>query len=296
MSRHSFGGSALDRYVYDFEPSDGPDGGDTTAAASPSDTAAADSSAGSATTEPGSSSGATDAAAAAPVFSPEQIAALRDDPSFREYLSEEAAAIADARISQLATRFQPGGGNQTPAGDDVDLNEYLNPLGDNFGQNLMHVLSLVTDGIDSRLEARFAPLSEQQEALAAERNDQMLKTAITDTASQIGELKGGDPAVERVMAAVRNVYMPQAAAMYGQTDRAAQIAIDKAIRAELDYQRSISGTAAVDSAQHLALVHNAPNGVTGNGAAAVTTNEGQILSDRELVQKYSGLAAAIRGQ
>lgn len=75
-----------------------------------------------------------------PAWTPEQIAALRADPDFQAYLSEEASTIADARFQQLLE--QNRGTSQAPidpAGG-VDLNEYLDPYGENFGTNLAAVL------------------------------------------------------------------------------------------------------------------------------------------------------------
>jgi hypothetical protein len=280
---------------FDFEPSE--DGGDTGAAAPPSGDGAAADTAGGASPEPVPSPAGATEGAAAPAFAPEQIEALRSDPGFQEWMAEEAASIADARFSQLLEHARGQQPQPQPQGDggQVNLNEFLDPMGDNFGENLMHVLGLMSRGITETVDARFQPFSEQQEQARAAERDDLLKSAITDTAGTLGGLKGGEVAVDRVMAAVRTTYMPQAAALYGQTDRAAQVAIEKAIRAELEYQREVSGAAAGDTANHLALVHNAPNGVNGVGAAAVAPTDGAILSDRELIAKYSGLAAAIRG-
>jgi hypothetical protein len=91
----------------------------------------------------------------------------------------------------------------------------------------------------------FAQASEQQ---AQQERDSILNTAITDTAQSLGGLRGGDAAVARVAASVRSQFMPEAARVYGNTDRAAQVAIDRAIRAELAYQNEIAGTATEQSA------------------------------------------------
>jgi hypothetical protein len=110
---HSFGGSALDRHVFDFETVADPSAatsGDP-AAGGPSPTA--DASAPVAEGEPDpSSSGATDAAAA---WTPEQIA---PEYPFQQFLSEEAAAIAQAQLYQLIGSQQGGqpGGQPQPDG------------------------------------------------------------------------------------------------------------------------------------------------------------------------------------
>jgi hypothetical protein len=95
------------------------------------------------------------------------------------------------------------------------------------------MLQNVSQGLDQRLQ----PFTQQAEATRGAEMDTLLSTAISDHATTLGGLRGGDQAIQKVMAAVRNQYMPEAAAVYGNTEIAAQRAIDKAIRAELAYQQ-----------------------------------------------------------
>lgn len=278
---HSFGGSAMDRHIFDFETV--ADGSAATAGApagdGPSPTAdpAADPAAVGGEPDP-SSAGATDVA---PALAPEYLTA------------EDAAAIADARFSQLLEQARGGQPAPTQGGDggQVDLNQFLDPYGDNFGNNLASVLGGMLQQITTGIDQRFQPFSEQAEQTQRAELDTVLQTAVNDHAGAVGGLRGGDAAVQRVMADVRNRYMPEAVRLYGNSDRAAQIAIDKAVRAEQSYQREIAGGAAVESAEHLALLDGGRSDIAGGGAAVVTFPD-KPLSQAERVAKYGRLAAA----
>jgi hypothetical protein len=213
-----------------------------------------------------------------------------------EYLTpEDAAAIADARFQQLLEQqnLRPAA-PQDPAAP-VDLNEYLDPYGENFGTNLASVLGGILQRVEQSLDQRFQPIQEQAVQAQAAEHDEILKTAINDTASTLGGLRGGDAAVQRVMADVRNRYMPEAARVYGNTDKAAQVAIDRAIRAERDYQNQIAGGANVDNVEHLAAIAGARTDLTAPGAGSgVVTMPDQPLSARERIAKYAPQIQAAR--
>lgn len=273
---HSFGGSALDRLVFDFETSADGSAAITGAPAGevPSQTAPA--------ADPpavGADGGETDPSAVAtetaPAVTPEHLTA------------EDAAAIADARFQQLIAQTR---GTQTPVaegGEQVDLNQLLDPYGDNFGANLVAVFNSMLQGVTKNLDQRFEPFTQQAEQTAAAERDELLSTAITDAATPLG-LKGGDAAVKRVMADVRTRYMPEAARVYGNTDKAAQVAIDRAVRAELDYQQQISGGAATESAEHLATLAAARTDLAAAGSGSgVVTFPNEPRSSRERVAAYA---------
>lgn len=247
--------------------------------------------------QPGEGESSAPATEPAPAWTPEQIAALRDNPEMQEWLGAEASTIAEARINQVLEQARNGQHQPGLPQGDININEFLDPMGDNFGQNLLTVLSLVNQGVNQTLNGALAPLQQQAEAVEAAERDELLSTAITDVATSLGGLRGGDAAVQRVMQSVRSQYMPEAMRMYGQTDRAAQVAIDRAVRAEHAYQASVSGTAAAATAEHLSLINGAP-AVPGNGAAngVVTPINGEVLRGPQLVQKYGALAAAINGR
>jgi len=238
--------------------------------------------------------GETDASAVAteatPAWTPEQITALRSDPEFQSFLSEEASTIADARFQQLIDQMgagEPTAGGDAAAGGEVNLNEFLDPYGDNFGTNLATVLSNVVQRVEQSLAERFQPIDAQAAQAQQAGHDELLTTAINDTAAGLGGLRGGEAAVHRVMAAVRTTFMPEATRVYGNTDRAAQVAIDRAIRAERDYQTAIAGGAA-DNAEHLAAIAGSRTDLAGGGSGSgVVTFPDQPLSTRERVAKYA---------
>lgn len=278
--KHSFGGSALDRHIFDFEP----DGDEGTPDAAPAPTAPS---------SPGVAEPVTPAEAPAAAFTPEQIAALQGNPEFQQFLADEAGTIAEARLNQILEQGGQRPAPQTP-GAPVDLNQFLDPLGDNFGANLATVLSMLTQNIDQRVTGALAPFTQQHEAAEAAGHDELLKTTITEMAGD--GLRGGDAAVSRIMAAVRGQFMPEATRVYGQTDRAAQVAIERAIKAERDYQATITGTGLSEQQQHLAALNGARGDLNGlgSGSGVVTLND-TPLSSRERVMKYAPLIQTARG-
>jgi len=207
--------------------------------------------------DPSPTAPAVDPAAEGGETDPSAVATEAAPADAPEYLTaEDAAAIADARFQQLLE--QMGAGEPTAAGDaaaggELNLNEFLDPYGENFGTNLATVLSNVVQRVEQNLAERFQPIDAQAAQAAQTGHDELLTTAINDTAAGLGGLKGGDAAVQRVMVAVRTQFMPEAARVYGNTDRAAQVAIDRAIRAERDYQTAIAGGAAGD-VEHIAAI------------------------------------------
>lgn len=285
---HSFGGSALDRHVFDFETVADATPAGAPAGEVPSPTAPATDPVQGAGGEPDPSTGATETA---PAWTPEQIAALRNDPEFQSFVSEEATTIAQAQFQHLLERAnanQPATDGGGDPGGQVDLNQFLDPYGDNFGVNLASVLGNVVQHLERSLDQRFEPMNEQAAQVQAQEHDSILKTAITDTAQTLGGLKGGDAAVERVMNDVRSRYMPEAARVYGNTERAARVAIDKAIRAERDYQTAISGTANVEQNEHLATLAGARTDLNGPGSGSgLITLPDQPRSARERVAAYA---------
>lgn len=292
--RHTFGGSALDRFIFDFEPTgDGDPGGGAAAVEAggePSPSAAADSSAG-ATGEPVSSTGVTDTP---PAWTPEQIRELRDHPDLREWVSEEAAQIADARVGELEQYirgFAANGGDGQGA-PQFDANEFLNPLGDNYGANMITLLQHNQQQTLEAVKEMLSPFQQQSEQTEAAERDTLLRSTISDVAGRDGGLAGGDTAISRVMAAVRNTHFPELARRYGQTDRAAELAIDKALREEREYQKQIREAGLEQHTERvgaLAAIHGEPGAGAGSG---VVTIGDKPLSSRELALKYGGRAAA----
>lgn len=281
---NTFGGSALDRRLYDFET-----------VADPASAATAGAPAGD-----GPSPTIDPAGATATVVDGEAVPSAAETDTAPaaapEYLTaEDAAAIAEARFAQLLEEARGNTGPGSPVGADpgqpVDFNEFLDPYGDNYGNNMVSLLGTFFQGVQQMIDQRFQPFSEAAEQNQRAEFDTVLQTAVSDRAGTLGGLRGGDAAVQRVMADVRNRYMPEATRLYGPTDRAAQIAIDKAVRAELAYQQEIAGGAVTETAEHLAVLDGGRNDVTGAGGAVVTLPD-TPLSSAERVQKYARLAAA----
>lgn len=274
----------LDLYEFETTEAAAPEGGGGEAGAAPSPET------GEAAPPPAA---ATDTAPAA--WSPAQ---LRDDPDFREFLAQEAADIADARfntlLQQAGAQQQGGQQQQAQPGVDFDANEFLNPLGDNYGENMLQLLGQQQREILGAVQQMIAPLAQTHEQQTQSAGDDLLKDAIGDAITRTGDLDADDVARDRVMRDVRERFYPELAQRYGETDKAAELAIDKAVANERAYQKQIAD-AAVERYKNqigtLAGVRGEPGGGAGSG---VETFPDTPLSPRELALKYGGQAAAMR--
>lgn len=233
------------------------------------------------------SAGATEQA---PAWTPEQIAALRNDPDFAAAFAEQAAEIAQAQIAPMLPLLQqlvnPDGGQQHPQFDWGQLD----PLDGQFGAQL-------GAGINNAVQQALAPvyqalqqMQQGQQTYAAQQaeaeGNQRIDELIADEATRNGALP------EKAMGLVRPLaeqYLPRYAARFGQTPRAAELAIAQAaadIRASLP-----AGTA------HLAAVAAARTDAPGpgSGSGLVTLPDGPT-SARDRVLKYAPAIQAGRGQ
>lgn len=273
---HSFGGSALDRHIFDFEDGlDGGDGGGVAVAEAPAEASAAD------------------AAVETPTWTPEQLSSLRDAPELREFVAAEAAQIAAAQIAAAQAQQSASGvgfeAQQAPGVPSID------PFADDFGQQLQQLLAAERQATVDAMREMFAPMQQQQQAQQQAEGDEMIRTAITETATRLGGIRGGDAAINRVLAAVRTDFFPEAARVYGQTDRAAEVAIERALTAEREYQAAIVAAGVGQHVEHINTLAGArPEIGVGSGSGVVTMAD-KPLNARELSLKYGGKAAALRG-
>lgn len=163
------------------------------------------------------------AAAAAPTWT--------DSPEFRNAVAEEAALVAQAQVQQA---FQQYAGQQYDEGQgaqpDFDVNEFLSPLNDDFGGNLVQVIQGV-------VQQAQAPFLQAQQAQQAQEADARLNDVIADTISRNGELVG-DSVTDRIRDQARDI-LNQLASRYGFNDRTAERAIEQAYQAERAYQEAV---------------------------------------------------------
>lgn len=236
--RHSFGGHALDRYVYEYEVPDG-GGGDP-----PPDPAPGGDPAPAAVAEP----------PAAPAWS-------ADDPAFLEAVDQRAAAIIEGRLAAQQPQTPP-----PPAGQPLDLNEFLNPFGEQFGQNLATWLSQRDEWTLGQFDEKLAPiLTREQQTVVAQgltRMDELI-------AGRWDEARDGaltDP-VKGVVKDLAVVYLGEMEARYGASPMAAEQALAKAADTIRSINSGAHAAGAGSNADRLAALAAAPTEPGGGGGA-----------------------------
>lgn len=243
---HSFGGSHLDRHLIDYETVELGDELDAAQTFSAQETGTDSVASVEAGAEPSTATGSSaesegpaaeepSAAAAAPAWT--------DDPAVRDFIAAEAEQIADARaeakLNELLQQYAGSGEQQQQPFEDgnFDPNEYLNPLNDTFGQNLLETLQAFGSHIVQQAQAPF--VQAQQHAQAQEA-DARLNDVIADTIARNGEIVSaeGENVGEAIRQRARQI-MAQLEPRYGFSDRTAERAIEQAYQQEKQYREAL---------------------------------------------------------
>lgn len=214
-----------------------------------------------------------------------------DDPRLTALVDERAAQIVNARLGEL--RNTPTPAADQPGAPPVNWNEYLDPMGENYGANLVDLLQQNTRAMLEQVREMQAPLLGDHESRRAAANEQALDADITKA--------WGDPATagaleddERTMVKdIARARYPELLRMYGSEE----IAADKAVQAATAAVRGITAkgrTAGVaDHTGRINALASAPAEPGAGSAGALTLPDGP-LNSRALALKFGGKAAALR--
>lgn len=199
-------------------------------------------------------------------------------------------ALSEIAQAQLARQAQPAAQQQQepqgpPEFDPLDPDSMQNYFAWRDEQLLGQIRSMVD------------PISEHAQAQQAAEQQSLLKDAARDVEVRKGEFLGDDPAREiareQMLSEARALY-PEFSNRYGNTDRAAELALEAAHARVKGYQDAIAKQAVeqhVNRNTRLAEQHSEPGG--GGGSAVATRPEG-IYKPGELSLKYGGTASALR--
>lgn len=219
----------------------------------------------------------TPAETAAPAWTPEQIAALRDMPEFHDLLNEEAGRIADSRLEARIQQMQ-----QQPTGEgDFDPNEFLNPMSEDFGQNLYTLLNAFA-------QQAQAPFQKQQEQAMLAEGQQRMVDIIDDDFSRNGpiELGEGAPDPKQVIQQISPLFLEESVARYGDTPRAGEAALAKATSLIRSIVSAAEKRGASQNANRLATLSNA-NGEPGTGGAAIHNGDPAASVEEALKRAFA---------
>lgn len=230
---HTFGGSRMDRHIVDFEVSEGGDlgGGEMGAVAALNFSNAPDADPGDAQPEPVEA-----AAAVEPETAPAEVAPAwsSDDPAFQEAVQLQAAEVARQELAQFFEQFEGQQQGQQPLeqGEPIDPSEYLNPMSDEFGGNLMQVLSNMFQTLEQRTQQMYAPVQRRYESETLAEGQQRVQDVIADDFSRNGDISLPDDSGVKVNDVIKDIaplYLGEMEQRFGKgTARAAEQAIAKA--------------------------------------------------------------------
>jgi cobalamin biosynthesis Mg chelatase CobN len=186
--------------------------------------------------------------------------AWTDDPSFHEAVAEQAEAVAQATLERYLAQFEQKP-EAAPAGQ-LDLSG-LDPLDENYTQNLLAAIGQMFDGA---LEQRLAPLYQREQQEEAEQGNKLVADLLDDVMSRSGEFLLPEQSKPLAEARLREL-APEYFQKYGATNRAAELAAQRAVKEALEYETSV-GKAYHERQQNLlqALAGASPEpGVGGQG-------------------------------
>lgn len=243
-----------------------------------------------------------DAVAEAPVevAAPEAAAAPAfdwDDPRLTDLVDARAAAVSQQQLDALIREAQQQaqqqqGGQQAPAGF---VDEFGNFDPSAFAQWQAQRDEQQQAWLDQRLQALAAPLAARQEAETVAEGEQRLTDILADDIARNGEFVSGtdeaalaaDKQARQLVRTIADQMFPEVAQRYGQTARAAELAMSKAADQVRSLLKAAGATSVQQHVNHNATLAGASTSV-GNGAGtAVVTLADQILSNRDLALKYS---------
>lgn len=276
---HTFGGSALDRLIYEYEPTGDGSEASAEAGAAPS-----------LDSTPGEADSSAAATETAPAWSP-------DDPVFVDAVDSRAAEVVNAQLAPLLPLLQALAANGNgAAGDPAGFDwSQVTPLEDNYGE-------LLGTGIGAAMKAELAPVYEfmdqmrtgQQEAAQAQAEqvgNERVDGWIADDLTKNGDL--GEKAKASIKPLAEQL-LPEFAGRYGAGPRAAELAVQKAAQIVRGLVAEARSNGVVAHEANLGTVAGARGEAgAGSGSGVVTLGE-KPMTSRELALKYGGKAVAMR--
>lgn len=284
---HTFGGSALDRYVYEFEPTSDPAAvADPAPAADPAPSADP-----AATADPAGTADPT----ADPTAAPDPAAAGGDPDGVDE--TEFWNAVRDLVAEEVHTRSNgagPQAAQQQPTSAAADTGGdpgfdwgNIDPLSDEFGAQLGQGIShAVQQAMQEALNPLTSTIEQSQRAEQVERGEKVLQDIIHDTITRGDDLTDEGKGLVRPLV---DVFFGEAATRFGaQNPRAAEVAAERAVDYVRGIERAAAARATTQQQNHLAGLAGATAEPGASGAAsAVAGTPSRYPSTDDLIQRHA---------
>ena len=164
----------------------------------------------------------------------------------------------------------------------------IDPYGEDFGSALGAGLRAeIAAALGQTLGPVTQTLEQAQEAARMEQGEQYAQDMIADVITRKGDISEQGKSMLRFQA---EQFMPDAVARYGETPRAAEMAINQAYDTIAAYEKSVRESAVQQHANHVATLAGVP--AEPGSAGIASTLPGQPMryqTPDELVRKYGSV-------
>jgi hypothetical protein len=214
-----------------------------------------------------------------------------DEAAFRAAVAEEAEAVVQAQLARFQQQngyqpYQPpiAGATPGPLSGFPPLPEY-----DPYDPESANAYFEARDQrLLAAIEQRFAPvaqtLQQQQEQALIQNGEQLAQDIIADVVTRKGDVTDAGKQMIRSLA---ESFMPAAVGRYGESHRAAEMAIEQAYDAVASMEKDAAERALAKHTNHVATLAGAPTQPGASGVAATVPGTPQkYMSNEELVRRW----------
>lgn len=270
--QHSFGGSHMDRHIFEFEVDELAVAESFTGEETPEVEATVDPALEPAAAEP-------EVPAAEPSAEPAAVAWTADSPEFRQAVAEAASAEADALLQARLPQYleQMLGGQERPEQPGLDPSD-IDIFADDGIPRLIEALGQTFDSKLARVEQFIQSQQQQAEQASYQEGEGQMKDILTDLASREGEFN-----VDAAFA-FRQPFLNEAVAKYGVSMHAAEVGLAHAARFFRGLEKAAGDKAVEQYKNEMATLAGAPSEASGSGVGV--TAVGDVADEMELAERW----------
>jgi len=221
-----------------------------------------------------------------------EVAEAGFTPEQQSAIAEEVAAIVQAQMAQYQQPFQPpiAGATPGPMSGQPPVFDWtqIDPYGEDFGSALGAGLRAeIAAALGETLGPVTQTLEQAQEAQRLEQGEQYAQDMIADVITRKGDISEHGKSMLRFQA---EQFMPEAVARYGETPRAAEMAINQAYDRVAAYEKELRESAIQQHANHVATLAGVPAEPGSSGIASTIPGQpAKYQTPDELVRKWGSV-------